>query len=83
MYIEVTELTGLRSTCGNYYNYQLITGGSTPTELMENAFIVEIDENGNEGTCNELSKYDDTLFRRCAVIVAKHWVNSEIQREAA
>lgn len=79
MYIEITQDTGLCNDSGAFRSYELITSGSTPQELADNAFIVEIDQDGGDQDCHPLSEYCDRVYSRCMVIIAKSWIDAELE----
>lgn len=84
-YIDIDQPTGLNSCEGDCHSYHLVAGGSTPTEILENAFVVEVDDAGNEHTIIELGDCDERLFKRCCVIIGFAWVDSDeyLESEAA
>lgn len=82
MHIEINADTGLSSPDGPFRSYELMTGGSTPDELADNAFIVEIDQDGGDQDCHALSEYDERVYQRCMVIIAKAWLDAAEQEVA-
>lgn len=82
MYIEITEDTGLCTECEPLWrSYELNTQGETLEELIDNARIVEIDQDGGDHGCFDLGEYPDRVYKRCMIIIAKTWLDS--QKEAA
>jgi hypothetical protein len=79
MYIEITQDTGLCNDSGEFRQFELMTGGSSPQELAENAFIVEVDQDGNDHECHPLSEYCERVYQRCMVIIAKAWLESQLE----
>ena len=80
MYLEIDQHTGLRSLEG--HDLELVTYGSTPSELMDNAAIFEMDYDGNEVAMHGLIDMDDVTFRRVAVMIGQAWINSEVKEAA-
>lgn len=79
MYLEIDTRTELYSADGNHL--ELVTYGETPTELMENAAVFEMDWDGNEVAMHELTEMDHVTFRRAAVIIGKAWIDAETKEE--
>lgn len=82
MYISITQDTGLCTDDGSLRTYELIASGSSPDELADNAYIVEIDEYGCDQDCKDLNEYDERVYQRCMVIIAKAWLEAELEEVA-
>lgn len=78
MYIEITQDTGLCNSDGEFRSYELITSGETLEHLIDNARIVEIDQDGGDHEIRDLGEYCERVYKRCMIIIAKAWIDSEL-----
>lgn len=71
--IFIDQDTGLCKDDGNFRSYQLVTEGETLSELIESAWICEIDQDGGEHEGHSIYDYRDEVTLRCELIIAQVW----------
>lgn len=74
--IEIDQDTGHCADSPHFLGYDLVTRGTTLWELVERAYIVEVDQEGEEHDSIPLSDMPDEVIRTCETIIAEKFLKS-------
>lgn len=80
--ICIDEDTGHSNDDCYFRAYHLSTEGSTPKELIENAVIVEIDQDGGDHEGDSIFGYSNRVIRTCLQIIREELRKRRASRRA-